>query len=809
MRQSISTTSNTALPIDTLVDTLTDKLDMQTDTAKQVATPCSITQKLLNNEDIHHLLPHASIAELKSIAELIRHRILEVVSKNGGHLSSTLGAVELIVGMHSVFDCSLHPFIYDVSHQAYAHKLLTGRYKAFESLRQIDGISGFIAPYESSLDYFIAGHSSTSLSLAVGAAKAKKLRNDPHKPIVMIGDGSMSAGLVYEALNELGDLKLPVIIILNDNEMSIAKPIGAISKILSKTIASPLYQSMKEKVKKIVDKMPNGTTFIAKRFEESFKLITPGLLFEEFGIDYIGPIDGNNIEEVVTTLKNVAYLNRPVLLHCQTIKGKGYQIAEGKYEKWHGVAPFDLNTGQAIAKSAIKSPTAVFSDTLLSMAQLNEKIVGVTAAMPSGTGLDKLMDIMPERFFDVAIAEQHAVTSMAAMAKEGFKPYIAIYSTFLQRAFDQIVHDTCIMNLPVVFCIDRAGIVGEDGETHQGLLDVAYLQSIPNITLIAPRDNSTLSLQLEYSQYATSPLAIRYPRGQFMLEKCYMRLDSIIKDYDTKARQNIESNNCHVERSEISQSLDSNKHITESTKSTKETTQTDSKTTACHTEPLGEVSNTESKKDSNKDFSLLSKTQNNKNLESQPFGRVQGIGVQDNENLESCRIVLQNLHNAQNYNTHLKAHKAQMLYDSLVHTKDFIQHNTESSRKKILLIGYGNGVGRMLDVWLSLLIEHNIHASLLDIISLKPLDTDMLTMCLRGYTHIFVMSDSYKLNGVGACIMQFAFSELERGNLAQIPKIISFEIEDIFVKHGNTQKIEKQLNIDTESLVSKILESYF
>ncbi len=733
MRQSISTTSNTISPIDTLADTL----DMQTDTTKQAVLSSSITQKLLNNEDIHHLLPHASMAELKSIAEAIRKRILEVVSKNGGHLSSTLGAVELIVGMHAVFDCSLHPFIYDVSHQAYAHKLLTGRYKAFESLRQIDGISGFIAPYESNLDYFIAGHSSTSLSLAVGAAKAKKLRNDPHKPIVMIGDGSMSAGLVYEALNELGDLKLPVIIILNDNEMSIAKPIGAISKILSKTIASPLYQSMKEKVKKIVDKMPNGTTFIAKRFEESFKLITPGLLFEEFGIDYIGPIDGNNIEEVVTTLKNVAYLNRPVLLHCQTIKGKGYQIAEGKYEKWHGVAPFDLNTGQAVAKSAIKSPTAVFSDTLLSMAQQNEKIVGVTAAMPSGTGLDKLMDIMPERFFDVAIAEQHAVTSMAAMAKEGFKPYIAIYSTFLQRAFDQIVHDTCIMNLPVVFCIDRAGIVGEDGETHQGLLDIAYLQSIPNITLIAPRDNNTLSLQLEYSQYATSPLAIRYPRGQFMMEKCSMRLDSIVESgwHDNE-------------------NLDSNKHTIESKRSIKETTQ-------------------------------------------------------PNKILESCRMLLQTLHNTQVYNTNLKAHKAQMLYDSLKHAiKDSMQHNTESSKnKKILLIGYGNGVGRMLDVWLSLLTEHNIHASLLDIISLKPLDTDMLTTCLRDYTHIFVMSDSYKLNGVGACIMQFAFGELERGNIAQIPKIISFEIQDIFVKHGNTQKIEKQLNIDTKSLVSKILES--
>ncbi len=704
MQQSINTANNISLPI----DTFKQEMLLQSD----------IVKKLYNNEDIRHLLPQASIVELQNLAEAIRYRILEVVSKNGGHLSSTLGAVELILGMHAVFDCTLHPFIYDVSHQAYAHKLLTGRYKEFASLRQIHGISGFIAPYESQLDYFIAGHSSTSLSLAVGVAKAKKLRNDPYKPIVMIGDGSMSAGLVYEALNELGDLKLPVIIILNDNEMSIAKPIGAISKILSKTIASPLYQSMKEKIKKVVDKMPNGATFIAKRFEESFKLITPGLLFEEFGIDYIGPIDGNNIEEIITTLKSVQRLNRPVLLHCQTIKGKGYQIAEGRYEKWHGVAPFDLSTGQAITKSAIKSPTAVFSDTLLDMARQNEKIVGVTAAMPSGTGLDKLMDSMPQRFFDVAIAEQHAVTSMAAMAKEGFKPYIAIYSTFLQRAFDQIVHDTCIMNLPVVFCIDRAGIVGEDGETHQGLLDIAYLQSIPNMSLIAPRDNKTLAIQLEFSQHFTSPLAIRYPRAQFMLETYFSHLESFM----------------------------------------------------------------------------------------------QGNAPEHTHCKQSCNILLQHLQDSITYHTCLKTHKAQMLYDSLrdiITDSACIQHNEKNTQcqKKILLIGYGNGVGRMAYVWLTLLAQHNIHASLLDLVSFKPLDTAMLATCLQTYTHIFIMSDNYKNGGVGTQIMHLAFTILEQNIIAQLPKIISFEIKDTFVRHGNTQKVEECLGIDTNALVSKIIES--
>ncbi len=678
-------------------------LFMQQDTSNM-----NILDKFKLGEDIRHLLSNANKAELEGIASLIRHRILEVVSKNGGHLSSTLGAVELILGMHVVFDCKLHPFIYDVSHQAYAHKLLTGRYKDFETLRQFNGISGFLAPYESNLDYFIAGHSSTSLSLAVGSAKAKKLNNDIYMPLAMIGDGSMSAGLVYEAMNELGDLKLPVVIILNDNEMSIAKPIGAISKILSKTIASPLYQSMKEKIKKIVDKMPNGTTFIAKRFEESFKLITPGLLFEEFGIDYIGPIDGNDIEEVVATLKSVKNVNRPVLIHCQTIKGKGYKIAEGRYEKWHGVAPFDLSTGKTISTNAIKSPTAVFSNKLLSLAKNNQKIVGVTAAMPSGTGLDKLIDEFPNRFFDVAIAEQHAVTSMAAMAKEGYKPYIAIYSTFLQRAFDQIVHDVCIMNLGVVFCIDRAGIVGEDGETHQGLLDISYLQGIPNISLMAPRDNDSLECMLEFSQNFHTPLAIRYPRGKFALEAYYTTLQSML---------NTQEQDSHI--SDISD------------------------------------------------------------------------------------IILRKIKDIDSYNLCLQQSKSQMLFSS--NEISVVDSNLLDKQKhNILLVGYGNGVGRMVEVFFNLYINHSIVSSILDLVSIKPIDKDMLRKCFSEYDYIFIMSDNYKINGVGSTLMRLAFDLLNKNEISKMPKIASFELEDVFAKHGNTQIIEENLKIDSKSIAKNI-----
>ncbi len=457
-----------------------------------------------------------NLKELEQICSDIRERIIDVVSRKGGHFSSTLGAVELTVAMHKVFDVTKDPFIYDVSHQCYAHKLINGRWEEFETIRQFEGLSGFTKPKESDADYFIAGHSSTSISLAVGAAKAIKLKGEDRTPVVMIGDGSMTAGMVYEALNELGDRKYPVVIILNDNEMSIAKPIGSISKYLSKILAGKFYQGFKERVdRNIIQHLPNGATYIAKKIEESIKLITPGIIFEEMGIDYIGPIDGHNLEEIIETLEIAKDMKKPVIVHAKTVKGKGYKIAEGQHEKWHGVGPFNIDDGEFIKKSSKKSATAIFADALLELARKHDNIVGVTAAMPSGTGIDKLMKEFPSRFWDVAIAEQHAVTSMAAMAKEGFKPFITIYSTFLQRGYDQIIHDVCLMNLPVVFAIDRAGIVGNDGETHQGAFDISYLRFIPNMILCAPRDEETLKYALEFGYEATSPCAIRYPRGSF------------------------------------------------------------------------------------------------------------------------------------------------------------------------------------------------------------------------------------------------------------------------------------------------------
>ena len=457
-----------------------------------------------------------SIKELDTLAQQIRERIIDVVSRNGGHFSSTLGAVELTIAMHKVFDSGYDPFIFDVSHQCYAHKLLTNRWEEFETIRQFEGLSGYTKPKESTDDYFVAGHSSTSISLAVGAAKANQLNKTNKVPIAMIGDGSMTAGMVYEALNELGYLKLPVVIILNDNEMSIAKPIGAISKHLSRLLAGKFYQGFRDKVDHVVKNyMPKGTDYIAKRMEEWLKLITPGILFEELGIDYIGPIDGHDIEEIISTLHLAKNLNKPVIVHARTVKGKGYTIAEGQHEQWHGVGPFDKDTGEFLKKSTSKSATSIFSDALYELALKNEKIVGVTAAMPSGTGIDKLIKHFPTRFWDVAIAEQHAVTSMAAMAKDGFKPFITIYSTFLQRGFDQVIHDVCLMSLPVVFAIDRAGIVGADGETHQGQFDISFLRILPNMTLLAPRDAKTLAYSLEFGESMKSPCAIRYPRGSF------------------------------------------------------------------------------------------------------------------------------------------------------------------------------------------------------------------------------------------------------------------------------------------------------
>jgi 1-deoxy-D-xylulose-5-phosphate synthase len=351
----------------------------------------------------------------------------------------------------------------------------------------------------------------------------------------MIGDGSMTAGMIYEALNELGDLKLPVVIILNDNEMSIAKPIGAISNYLSQIFTSNFYQRLKKNIS-LTMKEDSGVKYVAKKLDESLRLLTPGIWFEEMGFEYIGPIDGHNLKTLIDTFSKAKNLNKPVIVHVQTLKGKGYEIAEGHHESWHGVGPFDIKSGKVLKKSSRQSATSIFSNALLNLASKNKKIVGFTAAMPSGTGMDALIERYPDRFFDVAIAEQHAVTSAAAMAKEGFVPFVAIYSTFLQRGFDQIIHDVAIMSLPVVFAIDRAGIVGEDGDTHHGVFDISYLRMIPNLIIFAPSDEETLKDGIEFASKSKAPIAFRYPRGEFLLndfskrEKFSLGVSEILKE---------------------------------------------------------------------------------------------------------------------------------------------------------------------------------------------------------------------------------------------------------------------------------------
>lgn len=457
------------------------------------------------------------LSGLEELCHKLRDKILTTVSKNGGHLSSNIGAVEIIVAMHYVFDAKNDPFIFDVSHQSYAHKLLTDRWESFESLRKFGGISGYTKPSESKFDYFIAGHSSTSISLAVGAAKAINLKHEQRLPVAVIGDGSLSGGMAYEALNELGDRKYPCVIILNDNEMSISKPIGALSKYLSQMMAGQFYQKFKGRVEKFLSYMPDSAAYMARRMEEGIRLITPGMFFEELGLEYIGPVDGHDLGSLISTFETARSMKKPVIVHVQTLKGKGYEFAEGYYANWHGVGPFDLKSGEFVKKQSNKSATAIFSEHLLKMAGEHEDIVGVTAAMPTGTGMDALIERFPDRFWDVAIAEQHAVTSMAAMAKEGFKPFVAIYSTFMQRAYDQLIHDACIMNSNMTFAMDRAGIVGEDGETHQGAFDISFFNAIPNVVMFAPRCERSMKMAMEFAYAYKGVSAFRYPRGAFIL----------------------------------------------------------------------------------------------------------------------------------------------------------------------------------------------------------------------------------------------------------------------------------------------------
>lgn len=474
----------------------------------------SLLDKINSPADLKSL----SRSDLTILASEIRQVIVDVVSKTGGHLASSLGAVELAIALHYVFKAPEDKIIWDVGHQAYAHKLLTGRRDKFHTLRQYGGISGFTRMSESPYDAFSTGHSSTSISAGLGMACAKRLRNERSKVIAVIGDGSMTAGIAYEGLNQAGDINKNIIVILNDNDMSIAKNVGAVSSLLSRTFSTKYLQEFKKDFKDILKSLPgigDDVYRFAKRSKESFKtFITPGMLFEAFNFEYFGPINGHNLNHLIDILNNIKCLNEPVLLHITTKKGKGYSPAEENPVYFHGVGCFDSKTGTCHEKN--DSPptyTRVFGESLLKKAAKDDRIVAVTAAMPEGTGLIKFAQTYPERFFDVGIAEQHGVTFAAGLATEGFKPVVAIYSTFLQRAYDQLLHDVCIEALPVVFAVDRGGIVGEDGATHNGLFDLSFLRSLPNMVVMAPKDENELVRMLATALEHNGPAALRYPRG--------------------------------------------------------------------------------------------------------------------------------------------------------------------------------------------------------------------------------------------------------------------------------------------------------
>lgn len=459
-------------------------------------------------------------SDLDRLAREIRQTIIEVVAQNGGHLAPSLGAVELAIAIHYVFDVPQDKIIWDVGHQSYAHKLLTGRRDAFRSIRQHGGISGFTRMSESPYDAFTTGHSSTSISAALGITTAKQIKAERSKVIAVIGDGSMTAGLAYEGLNQAGDTHKDkdLIVILNDNEMSISPNVGALSSFLSRTFSAKRLQEMRREFGDFLKSLPrigDDMYQLAKRSEESFKaFVTPGMLFEAFNFEYFGPINGHRLNHLINILQNIKALEEPVLLHVITKKGKGYAPAEKNPVYFHGCGKFEVATGECLpAQDTPPTYTKVFGDTMVTLAREDERIVAVTAAMPEGTGLSRFAEQFPQRFFDVGIAEQHGVTFAAGLASEGLKPVVAIYSTFLQRAYDQILHDVCIEALPVVFALDRGGIVGEDGATHHGLFDLSYLRSLPNMVVMAPRDENELRRMLLTAIQHPGPVALRYPRG--------------------------------------------------------------------------------------------------------------------------------------------------------------------------------------------------------------------------------------------------------------------------------------------------------
>jgi len=460
-----------------------------------------------------------SILELNDLAQQVRDFIISNVAATGGHLAPSLGVVELTLALHYIFDTPKDKLIWDVGHQAYTHKIITGRRDQFNTLRQYKGISGFPKISESEYDAFGVGHSSTSISAGLGIACARDILGQSHHVISIIGDGALTGGLAYEGLNNAGASEKNIIVILNDNSMSISPNVGALSKYLTDIISNPLYNRIKKEVWDVTGKMENMGPVIrktAKRLEQSIKaLATPGVLFERMGFRYFGPINGHDIEKLCQIFGEVKKLNGPILMHVQTKKGKGFEPAENNASKFHGLGKFDPRTGELSSKGQIPSYTQVFGQTLVDLAKQDEKIVGITAAMQLGTGLDYFSKTFPDRFYDVGIAEAHAVTFSGGLAAKGLKPVCAIYSSFLQRAYDQIFHDIALQKLPVVFGIDRAGIVGDDGPTHHGVFDLAYLRVFPNLIIMAPKDEAEMQNMLYTAlSYDQGPVAIRYPRGQ-------------------------------------------------------------------------------------------------------------------------------------------------------------------------------------------------------------------------------------------------------------------------------------------------------
>lgn len=486
-----------------------------------------LLQKINSPADLKML----TLEEIKILAGEIRQLIIDVVSKNGGHLAPNLGVVELTLALHKVFTTPKDKIIWDVGHQSYIHKILTGRKELFPTLRQYHGMSGFPKRKESEHDAFGTGHSSTSISAALGMAVARDLKGEDNNVIAVIGDGSMTGGMAFEALNNAGDLHKKMIVILNDNEMSISKNVGAMSQYLCDLRTGETYNKIKRDVEGWLKGLDFGSDVLSaiERLKGSVKyLMVPSSVFEELGFKYLGPIDGHDLNKLLEVLEAAKHVNGPVLVHVITKKGKGYEPAETSPNKFHGTGPFEIATGKKISDPAAPiAYTEMFGKTLTELAAENEKIVAITAAMPDGTGLNKFAEQYPQRFFDVGIAEQHAVTAAAGMAAEGLKPVVAVYSTFLQRAYDSVLHDICMQNLPVTLCLDRAGIVGDDGYTHHGVFDYAYLRSMPQMTIMAPKDENELRHMLNTALSFDGPITIRYPRGSGVGVDCSEALQQL------------------------------------------------------------------------------------------------------------------------------------------------------------------------------------------------------------------------------------------------------------------------------------------